>query len=1040
MREQLLSLWPDDESVRACIKHEAETVDRAVFLAVHQPMQFLREEIGGQRDAGQLRDEQDLLDEFLTRNLPEGRLILPIVGSSGVGKSHVIRWIDAQLKRRADADDRHVIRIPKGTSLKNVLRLLLEGLEGPEYGRLREALSKAREQLDPEKAARLLMLNLRHRLEREAEAAKLRIQAGNAQQDDRLLKDYGDRRALPLLLGDSELEDGHWLTTLDGKKGVMALLAEQVTQRAQSEVDERKHEFEKKDLVFPDELLSTLNEGSRRFYSYLRSTRMDRLADAVRVLNKVLDGAKQDLFQLGDNSLTDLFKDVRAQLHRDGKELVLLVEDLAVLSGMQGALLQVMITEAVRDGVQELCTMRSALAYTEGYANVPETVLTRAGSRWVIQDIPGDSSQILARIERLIGAYLNAARVGRDELQERFSRASDRAAWLPVVDESDMEDDAKEVVRAFGKTEDGYPLFPFNPGAVRQLANAGSTNSKGELVFNPRNVINNVLGKILPERRLFAQGRFPPEKVGGIRPVFQVINEVNQRVRAEHRARTTSLLAVWGDQPTSAGEAAALPEAIYRGFELEMPNWGVAPVVREQHRTASDTLQRSNRRVDIEAPQEAKDPREVKWQQVLEAWSQGTMLAEPWSRELRSAIAEGILDYLPWNPLLLRKPHDGMPPTRQVYLPNARGQTAISVDQACLVLATEDDFADDVRRARVIRDAMAIVRARTLHNGWTYPGAETDSAVYAAFFEARAPQAEAFLRARYFRTEADTVPALVELLLVGARALGVDGAEGRGLTPKLNALLADAEAPPREGTTEWGRLLTDLAGGRSELREALLDQVGARQGTGATVHALDVQAVRGFVEATATDWLPTQHLSSDNSRRSYTAIQSVHTNLRSRLQRVLIAERTELLAWHEKASQWFGEAPDKSELRETMRTTVTRAKAVAPDRFDYDSLRRRISELNDLALVGTLKNCARLQDSDAAGDVLSVLARRPRPVVQATEELMRAFDAFLDQYERGVASRILALGEDPLGGQVQGVAEELDLLQALFQGIEEVRP
>jgi hypothetical protein len=66
--------------------------------------------------------------------------------------------------------------------------------------------------------------------------------------------------------------------------------------------------------------------------------------------------------------------------------LVLLVEDFAVLSGMQGALLQVMITEAYRDGEQVLCTMRSALAYTEGVAYVPETVRTRARSLWTIED------------------------------------------------------------------------------------------------------------------------------------------------------------------------------------------------------------------------------------------------------------------------------------------------------------------------------------------------------------------------------------------------------------------------------------------------------------------------------------------------------------------------------------------------------------------------------------------------------------------------------------------------------------------------------
>ena len=85
--------------------------------------------------------------------------------------------------------------------------------------------------------------------------------------------------------------------------------------------------------------------------------------------------AKQELLGLSP-TVTELFLKVREQLFHDGKELVLLVEDFAVLSGLQGQLLQVMIEGAYRDGRQVLCTMRVALAYTPGYMQTA-TVLTR---------------------------------------------------------------------------------------------------------------------------------------------------------------------------------------------------------------------------------------------------------------------------------------------------------------------------------------------------------------------------------------------------------------------------------------------------------------------------------------------------------------------------------------------------------------------------------------------------------------------------------------------------------------------------------------
>src|SRR5436309_1985996 len=139
-RNDLLRYWPSEEDVRACVKTDAEASSEAVSLAVHQPMRFERRVIGGDQ-LGDC-DEHELLREFLSQNLPEGRVILPIVGSSGVGKSHVVRWLDAQIRRLPGAEKRVVIRIPKGTSLKGVLGILLKEVQGPAYDAHRRELTR----------------------------------------------------------------------------------------------------------------------------------------------------------------------------------------------------------------------------------------------------------------------------------------------------------------------------------------------------------------------------------------------------------------------------------------------------------------------------------------------------------------------------------------------------------------------------------------------------------------------------------------------------------------------------------------------------------------------------------------------------------------------------------------------------------------------------------------------------------------------------------------------------------------------------------
>src|SRR5512143_564954 len=98
LRIELMRYWPDEAEIVACLKTEAEAASEAVALAVHQPMRFEREYVGqGVASGSTPCGESEVLDAFLAKDLPEGRVILPIVGNSGVGKSHAVRWLHAQL-------------------------------------------------------------------------------------------------------------------------------------------------------------------------------------------------------------------------------------------------------------------------------------------------------------------------------------------------------------------------------------------------------------------------------------------------------------------------------------------------------------------------------------------------------------------------------------------------------------------------------------------------------------------------------------------------------------------------------------------------------------------------------------------------------------------------------------------------------------------------------------------------------------------------------------------------------------------------------
>jgi putative ribosome biogenesis GTPase RsgA len=91
---KLLDYWPTREYIDQCIRTEAEELAEHTLLAVHEPMRLMRR---GVSETISCKDE-DLLSDFLQIERP-----IPIIGRSGVGKSHLIRWLHAKLKLHPEA-------------------------------------------------------------------------------------------------------------------------------------------------------------------------------------------------------------------------------------------------------------------------------------------------------------------------------------------------------------------------------------------------------------------------------------------------------------------------------------------------------------------------------------------------------------------------------------------------------------------------------------------------------------------------------------------------------------------------------------------------------------------------------------------------------------------------------------------------------------------------------------------------------------------------------------------------------------------------
>ncbi|MFK0093550.1 protein DpdH [Pseudomonas sp. NPDC090592] len=541
----LINYWPLPENIAQCIRTEAEELAEHVLLAVHEPM--LLQRVGSGEDT--VCDEEDLLKHFLLTERP-----IPVIGRSGVGKSHLIRWLHAQLKLHPASADWHIVRIPKNASLRQVLDILLKDLDGETFAQARTKIRQVSERLNTHEVAELLLTfmgqQLRHLNRKVTEIVEMHRANGtrpDAKEEARLKEIYAHTSKGA---GLSELiQDSYFRLGLLKPDHCIYQFASRLTDGASDEeLSCNSYQISAKDLDFNFNL-DDLASNAKRYVSQTQlNTSAASRESAASVLSEVLGEstrkAFQQLFQFSGGSFQDLFKEIRRSLKQQDRTLVVLVEDMAAISAIEDVLIESLLEESVYDGEQELCTLRSAIAVTDGYQGYlrrQDTIKTRAQYEWYIREHGQDREQTLERIVDFCGRYLNAARYGSETLKSSWL-VREKGSWPPIWSNSDNDDG--DDIKSFGYAHCNVPLFPFNRNAIECLSDKFCCKGDEELKFNPRQILNEILLRVLRDYRdLCLASRFPPAGFAGV-TVGAGLSSGLQRLNDPERSKTTA--AIWG--------------------------------------------------------------------------------------------------------------------------------------------------------------------------------------------------------------------------------------------------------------------------------------------------------------------------------------------------------------------------------------------------------------------------------------------------------------------------------------------------------------
>jgi hypothetical protein len=959
----------DPAHVQDTVFVDAASPSDAVFIATHQPAHIIRRPLDGS-EGGERVTEDELLTEFLR---PDAKMmLLPILGEPGTGKSHLVRWLWAQIGDGGPS--RRVVYVPKyGTSLRKVVELILEKMEGDEAASLRTELREAANTFDERTAPDTLLDALAVRIQHSKDE-------GGGGPVDQTRAELADQ--IPAIL-----RDPYFRPYFLSENGVINQFVEKALRG--SRPDDRDTPF-----VFTEDDLPTRvrsNEASRPAREAIRALQWPNKANlAVQMLNQELGPALQRVFGLESGiTLKEVMLKTRAMLAQQGAELVLLIEDFTVLQGIQRELLDAIIEPPVRRGHDELCGIRTTLAVTTGYFDtLAGTITTRAKFASHIYDLnvpyrPSGDDHDVDRLTDFVGRYLNATRVGRSELDRLWESASPEArasnSWVP---NACKECPYKKVCHeSFGSSQGRYGLYPFNSAALKRATSAIMEPA----YFDPRAVLGSVVVFTLEQHGPdISRGQFPSTDYGEAfkskarsqrQLPADVIYAIENYPDPERRA---VLLTIWGGCPDHIINLSA---GIHQAFRIPM----LADLPTE-------------RPAKPPGPPPGKFPQPIddgplrRRPEQIDSWVAGTaFLSDDLARDIRRMLTLAVKTRIDWDATLI----DGDSSVVNEALTQASFDIARAEGGRIAGRNTWQCHIKAEPRSGVMLRGL-VQNFRSGH--WAFSGGGDAYLIYSQSLDQWAESLLAHCRRLLGIDDPKVLPGIASALELGAAILGIPGADSDDVAAMMAAALTKTtqsmlvQAKQRKGP--MGRLADGaISDNRAVLIDLILNCAGARQGGGG-VQAIDAAALSPALYRLKSDWsFPEPPSDAPKALIDYLEAcqQGITTAVDSELDALSVS--------YDKVVNLFGDrrdAPEIGDILTTVGNNAAKAKVFNPGHqlTAYLTACQKLREF-DLSIIDEVGHLLQEREAMPQRALLVVLARNQRAPLEQLRELIGRIDNWL---------------------------------------------
>lgn len=534
---------------------------QADFLSTHVPFRKITvtNDLSGTPVSEHISEDEIFNKYFEDSSKYNQHQLIVVDGSSGSGKSHFIRWIEAKLSTDEEKNDVVLMIRRSDNTLKGTIKqfLNIEEVKNIRNRDIYERLVKANQNVSEQK----FKYEIYH---------KFLVEIAD---DDSILSS-SDRKNFRELLSSSEFEE-------------KMLMAGGPIERIYSKIVDNNNEL-------GEDVLALFNEEDFILdYDFNIKLRNNASKRAVKMANKLLpevDGSFPDedcnpkilaeymnskvepvikaCAGLEPGDFQQIFKEIRQELYAQGKNLTLLIEDITSCTGINRDLLDALIVEHTGSNeIDKMCRLTSVIGTTtEYFREFRSNYLDRITTMITIED--GAIGNVQDDLIQFVAKYLNVMSLDTEIITKWYQDGAIDTEY-PVHEETEVE--KWDSYTYLGKK---ISLYPFTKKAIINLYNGIDVHKTPRYII--RKIIEPAVESIIQDKDSFP--KFLLSKKPNLN--FDVIDRikntvVNMQLKVDEKdiiiKKIFAILGYWGDgclDTSTNGYIGGVSTAVFKEFGL----------------------------------------------------------------------------------------------------------------------------------------------------------------------------------------------------------------------------------------------------------------------------------------------------------------------------------------------------------------------------------------------------------------------------------------------------------------------------------------